>query len=365
MFCDQCGTMLVYGAQFCHKCGAPAGGNGNLQSFSGRAPGRPASQTQTQKPVRASAPAQTPKSAPAPKPALLSQPTAESLPRPLARERTQTAAPQRSAPASPAYSQPAALPPDYPSRPDPYEAQRQYEPRQSAYPAPYSAPYPAPYPPSGGYYPPGTHPYHRLGGFLMAFVVGNYICAVLTILALLLFDYSFFVILQYASYLPSGFRACCVFGMIGGSALLIASAVVEFLFANKIQRKNYNFLHFIQLSSVIMMILSALFYLIFLLWLKQYDNYGVLSGGKMIIRFISMVIGWVICLVVDSIYFSSSVRVRTYMGSDLYLRCSLFNKRSLSPIPADGSDKKPNSGSRGVYSHAEPRQWAGYGAGYY
>jgi len=53
-----------------------------------------------------------------------------------------------------------------------------------------------------------------------------------------------------------------------------------------------------------------------------------------IVRMIGFMILW-------TIYFRKSVRMRTYMGSDEYLRKSPLTKGTVSPIPADGSFNTP------------------------
>lgn len=188
------------------------------------------------------------------------------------------------------------------------------------------------------YYAPGTHPYHNLGGFLMFIVVVSYISGVSSFISVISTIISCSGILSMGNWLPDGIRGWVVFFMIGSIILSIVTGGVVISYANKIRRKESDFLGFIQSASITMMIIFLVFYLLVFIGLKQFDRYGVMSSGSMAGFLISMVIVWLIGLIVGSVYFGCSVRVRTYMGSDAYLRQSVFNKNSH-PIPADGSDQ--------------------------
>ena len=188
------------------------------------------------------------------------------------------------------------------------------------------------------YYAPGTHPYHRLGGFLLFIVVGSYISGVYSFISVISTVITYSGLLSMGDWLPGGFKGWAVFSMIGSSILSIITGAIVISYANQIRSKDPNVLNFIQSSSITMMIISIVFYSISLIWIKQYDYYGVMKSGSIIGILIAMVIAWIVGLLISSIYAGTSVRLRTYMGSDSYLKRSLFNKNSH-PIPADGSDQ--------------------------
>lgn len=191
------------------------------------------------------------------------------------------------------------------------------------------------------YYAPGTHPYHRLGGFLMFIVVGSYISGVGAFISIISTIITYASLLSMSKWFPGGFIACLVFAMIGAIILDIITGAVIISYANQIRRKESGFLHFIQSASITIMIIGSAYYLIVLLWMKSFDRYGAISSGSIFGILIAMAIAWVLGLIFGSVYFGCSVRVRTYMGSDAYLKQSVFNKNSH-PIPADGSDQYPN-----------------------
>ena len=188
------------------------------------------------------------------------------------------------------------------------------------------------------YYAPGTHPYHRLGGFLMFIVVVSYISGVGAFISIISTIITYASLLSMSKWFPGGFTACLVFAMIGAIILDIITGAVLISYANQIRRKESGFLNFIQSASITIMIIGSAYYLIVMLWMKSFDRYGVISSGSIFGILIAMAITWVLGLIIGSVYFGCSVRVRTYMGSDSYLKQSIFNKNSH-PIPADGSDQ--------------------------
>lgn len=206
------------------------------------------------------------------------------------------------------------------------------------------------------YYAPGTHPYHRLGGFLMFIVVSSYISAVYSFISVIptIFSYSFFW--KMGKWLPGGFVGWAVFTLIGHILLSIIAGAVDISYANKIRRREAGFLGYFQKASIIMIIIIVIWFLIVILWLKQYDNYGVMSTGSIVNIIISMAFASLIGLIIGSVYFSSSVRVRTYMGSDDYLKQSVFNKNSH-PIPADGSDQPGVADYKRTVTFDPEKQW--------
>lgn len=186
------------------------------------------------------------------------------------------------------------------------------------------------------YYAPGTHPYHTLGGFLLFIVVMNYIGGVAGIISTGLTGYAYISIFKVFS--RSSLAAFWVFSFIGSMCIMLASTGIMFSYANRIRRKESDFLGYIQSASLTMLGCCAVFYLIEILWIKVGLHLGSVNLSRSYVQIFIYFGVWILSLILNSIYFGSSVRVRTYMGSDSYLRQSVLNKGTISPIPADGSD---------------------------
>lgn len=191
------------------------------------------------------------------------------------------------------------------------------------------------------YYAPGTHPYHRLGGFLMAIVVINYMGGIFALIDIIPVLISFIGLLQVSgmvnSYAP-GYTAFVVYTMIGLIILLILSSSIMIGYANRIRRKDTDFLNFIQTGSITLLIITFIYFLVLILWANSFNTYGFMNSSSEIGSLVTIAGTWISGIVINSVYFGCSVRVRTYMGSDDYLRRSVFNKNSH-PVPADGSDQ--------------------------
>lgn len=192
------------------------------------------------------------------------------------------------------------------------------------------------------YYPPGTHPYHRLGGFLMFIVVMNTIGSIIGILSTIMTGYAYISIAKpyfSAETYMHGISVFWIFSFSGSMFLMLYSTIVMFSFASKIRKANDTFLGYIQTRSLMLLIVSGGFYLTEFIWIKCYSLSSSSSFSKSMGQILLWAGVWIASLIFCSVYFGCSVRVRTYMGSDAYLRNSLFNKKTVSPIPADGSDQ--------------------------
>lgn len=196
-------------------------------------------------------------------------------------------------------------------------------------------------------YAPGTHPYHSVGGGLAA-VITLFILGGLTMLILIIPTFiDYLDLLKGKKYFESGFTSCLYFSMIGRVVLFFTSSCCLFSFESGIRKQKDSFLHNIQSSSIAMMVLYIIYYLIVIFWTDKYVDAEIaelldeplINTNVLIGTLLGIVIGWCIILGLLSAYFSTSVRVRTFMGSDEYLRQSVFNKNTIAPAPADGSDR--------------------------
>jgi len=207
--------------------------------------------------------------------------------------------------------------------------------------------------PQMAYYPqamcynPGTHPYNNLGGFLMGMVVVNYIMAGLILLGCLIYlidgikaidtisDYTGLLRGFYRGVSSGGVIAWLVFVYISNIMLCITSGVCMINYARKIQTRDPWFLYYIQKRSLWLMIWAVVFSIIAYVWGKKVIPDIFFKSGSILVSNIFLIICWLVGVVVGSVYFSSSVRVRTYMRTDAYLKYSLFNKNSIPPMSAD------------------------------
>lgn len=212
-------------------------------------------------------------------------------------------------------------------------------------------------------YAPGEHPFNRLGGFLMVLVVYNYISGPAFFIQAVLDVYWYGMLLYLSSYLPSGLTILLVFVMLGSMALEIIGGVDNLVIAGKIRRKDPTFLYSIQSSSLALLISSTVFFAFILIFSRRFSYYGIVITTYCIIDWAIITIRWLALVIASSVYCGTSVRVRTFMGSDAYLRRSVFNRSTVSPVPADGSYNNPQYNS--PRSNAAPYAGAGMGAGSY
>jgi len=203
--------------------------------------------------------------------------------------------------------------------------QGQYPPQQ-----PY-APYPqGQYPPQQPYapYPPPpltpAQKYQTLGGLLQFLVVvWKFVLPILSgLLLLYALVVSFSGILNSESISWEGLKPLLSTDIT--VLLLAANAVLYCITAIKIERRKASFLAFWQLSVIVLSALETGATLMF-------------SGGL----FAALELGTnVVLFFIWNLYFTKSVRVRIYMGSDAYLRTSIFNKKTPAPAPERPKSEK-------------------------
>ena len=180
------------------------------------------------------------------------------------------------------------------------------------------------------------HEYQTLGGFLKFIVYMGYLGVVLIGI------YGMVVILGLFGIVHGANQFVALLGGYGlrtGAMVPITVGCLLFLFAiesvllrfyGKIRRKENGFLWFYHKMALIS--LCGLLCIYFFEGLY----YGVLAYFMK--RFIQQAVSLLIGTGLYTLYFVKSVRVRTYMGSADYLRCSPFTKNCKPPIPADGSE---------------------------
>ena len=152
------------------------------------------------------------------------------------------------------------------------------------------------------------HPYQKLGGWLLFIFVCQIIGLVLDVFYLLMgFD--------IISMLPSGSESMTMFLVI----LLVASSCISIglgiVFLILLYKRNTKFLLFYEIISIIFILLSVV------------TLSNELSEVREFVIQIASFLLW-------STYYRKSVRVRTYFGSDEYLRKSIFSRNAQAPEPA-------------------------------
>ena len=184
-------------------------------------------------------------------------------------------------------------------------------------PPPYAAytPYP---------YDPQTHPYKKIGGFLMFLLVSTVIGFAMTPLAILLFVFLTRMMGELDPELAAMFT-----GQIISMTFTMAISLVGSIPAIQLLRRKTNFLtlyHIITIGGWAVLPVQLLF-----LW---HQSAAVLSPwGFVSSAAYGLVIG-IITFILYRMYYTKSVRVRTYMGTDAYITQCPFTRGVAPPVPA-------------------------------
>lgn len=184
--------------------------------------------------------------------------------------------------------------------------------------APTDQPRQQPYPPQQSRPTNPNHPYHRLGGWLAVLCYGLLIGAVLLSLQGVIAAFNIF---SYASYL--GFKA--VFSGLLVIAIFVPGVYCSYQMHSMIKRRDPSFLRFYELTMLIYMGAD-----VFLMLFANRVGFLILPS-----RDIGALIEVAVVFAIWLLYFSRSVRVRTYFASDEYLRRSIFLKNCAGPNPID------------------------------
>lgn len=204
-------------------------------------------------------------------------------------------------------------------------------------------------------YAPGAHSYQKLGGYLKFVMIGNYILGGVWLLYIIPIVIGFFNLLKLTSYLGSyaqGLTAFMWYSYVLLVLCMIFGAYISIGFSNRVRKKDPDFLRFIQSALIKFLVVSFPAMIIQMLWAKSFDVYGIMDYSSQIAGVVRVIISGVCSEVFCYFYFGKSVRVRTYMGSDEYLKRSIFNKNSQ-PVPAVPDYKPENN----AYSQNETHKW--------
>lgn len=199
------------------------------------------------------------------------------------------------------------------------------------------------------------HPYHKLGGFLLAIVVLGYIgAAVMIIEAIVLLIQMNQITGLLEMFGVSSGAFTLLFVVMALLYLLIAA--VLFVMLHKIRHKDHTFLRFYHIVCTVEIVLFLILIIAMYSFVKSIPYVSYVYDGNVGSMITSLILS-IAVMVAYTVYFVKSVRVRTYMGSDRYIRLSPYTKNVPSPIPAD---TQPYTGNMG---YAQPAG-NGYNQGY-
>ena len=161
------------------------------------------------------------------------------------------------------------------------------------------------------------HPYHKLGGYLKFTVIGGTIVCVLAIVAMIAAMVPIFKMLSYASkYVKVSFIYILLIVLIIISIVLYGLIIKLMMM---IKNKNQRFLWYYHKLVIIETLVAFV-----LQWVS--NGFGTA---------LVMLIFYALLFFLYTLYFVKSVRVRTYMQSDEYLRIDPLTRNVPSPCPAD------------------------------
>ena len=159
--------------------------------------------------------------------------------------------------------------------------------------------------------------YSRLGGFLAFIAYGQAAGAVLMGISLILTLAAFARYRQYFAYFGGAYSSLYGFAVFFAVAATALGMFVCLKLFNMIRNRDANCLRFYE---TLILVEGVLYFFL------------IAAGGNG--RYVSGLIGMGIGFFVFTTYFRKSVRVRTYFGSDAYLKRSIFFKNCVPPDPA-------------------------------
>ena len=175
-------------------------------------------------------------------------------------------------------------------------------------------------------YSPNIHPYKKLGGLLKFWVVLAPIILVFTIFLQFIPSsyWRMWPAYEGAEYwLRFAMQLCQIYG-----------PIINVLTAVMIIRRDPRFARTWQLGFLGNIVSTAVRWPLYL-------SYGYLENST-ITGHIIATIGLPVTFSLMMLYFARSVRVRTYMGTDKYLRLAFFTRNVCGPMPAVPDEVESN-----------------------
>lgn len=163
-----------------------------------------------------------------------------------------------------------------------------------------------------------NHPYKKLGGFLAFIVYGNYVAAALmAIYPIVAIVQLFALSSQYGSY-GSAVVGAAIVPLIILLVVYVALAIFLCWWATQLKNRNPAFLKIYHYFGCIALVIEFVV---------------LIATGNAVSGFLYLILG-ALGLLLWTLYYMKSVRVRTYFGTDEYLRQSPFTKNVQAPDPA-------------------------------
>jgi len=170
-----------------------------------------------------------------------------------------------------------------------------------------------------------THPYQKLGGWLKLLVVWQFIGPFIALLSMFTKVGIVDILRDWASY--PGAQG---YLQLARQAIPFVVSAILVTFAVKVIRRDPLFLRMRQLAiaaNAVAMLLNTVYVLLYGL-----ADYGIYQNKESYMLFYAF--SFLCWLILPMLYYTRSVRVRTYMGSDEYLRRAFFTKKVKGPQPA-------------------------------
>ena len=161
------------------------------------------------------------------------------------------------------------------------------------------------------------HVYSKLGGWLLLTVVGNIVGAVQAAALLALFSFLFAMLIMNV-----GDQGIFIVSMTVVGLAFLMVVVMRIVFAAMVIKRNPRFLRF---YDICMIIDACAFIAIALIFMGM-------SGNAAFLGMIAAAPGALIGYIIWRVYYCRSLRVYIYMGSDEYLRRSVFSKNAIPPM---------------------------------
>ena len=187
-------------------------------------------------------------------------------------------------------------------------------------------------PPTGVYSQPNN--YHQMGGWLLCFMILCILDAVIGFFSTIFSNgllVRFQGLFSYFGSISLDSQLRILFLIFGGLVTIVA-VVLEIIFVVQVFKRDSRFLLFYQICKIVatasILITSVFSGSAF----RSFEN-----ASNTIFTFFFSIAGFALM----TLYYSKSVRVRTYMGNDEYLRKALFTKNMVSPVPASGYTAPP------------------------
>ena len=180
-----------------------------------------------------------------------------------------------------------------------------------------------------------SHPYKKLGGFLLYDVVTRIIALILElgigVFELVVYNEYRYLWRWFLSFLPRGISDLTTAILVAFNVLVIIYIIMDLVQVVLIMCRSKWFLLFYQLTYISAWLTSATMLAITIIMFSQYTR--IRFNFAEILPYIIDFVRINVTIVLWSHYYSHSVRVRVYMGSSDYLRKSIFNRRTKSPVP--------------------------------